>query len=91
MDFEQSIKQNSSGKKKNFNFFLSPSFFKTVLDKKDNKNYSQPDDIYYCPACNNHTDISKLKIPYAFKLFLHEMMAMCIAPRIRCTKTIYNS
>ena len=65
--------------------------FAQRFDRKENKAFAQDDDIYYCPACNNHNDISKLRIPYAFKLFLHEMMAMCIAPRIRCKKTIYNS
>jgi DNA-directed RNA polymerase II subunit RPB2 len=65
--------------------------FAERFDRKENKSEPSDDDIYYCPACNNHTEISKLRIPYAFKLFLHEMMAMCIAPRIRCNKTIYNS
>ena len=65
--------------------------FAQRFGRKENKTTSEPDDIYYCKACDNHTGISKIKIPYAFKLFLHEMMAMCIAPRIRCIKTIYNS
>ena len=65
--------------------------FAQRFDKKENKSYASDNDIYYCPACKNHNDISKIKIPYAFKLFLHELMAMCIAPRIRCVKTIYNS
>jgi DNA-directed RNA polymerase II subunit RPB2 len=65
--------------------------FATRFDRKENQVFSQDDDIYYCKACNNHNNISKLRIPYAFKLFLHEMTAMCIAPRIRCKKTIYNS
>jgi DNA-directed RNA polymerase beta subunit len=65
--------------------------FAQRFDRKENKSYAQDDDIYYCPSCNNHNDIYKLRIPYAFKLFLHEMTAMCIAPRIRCHKDIYNS
>jgi DNA-directed RNA polymerase II subunit RPB2 len=40
-------------------------------------------DIYYCPSCNNSSKISKIMIPYAFKLLLQELMAMSIAPRIR--------
>jgi len=65
--------------------------FARRVDKDDNKNYATDEDTYYCPPCGNYTDISKLKIPYAFKIFLQEMMAMCIAPRIRCIKNIYNS
>lgn len=65
--------------------------FAQRFERKENKAYASDDDIYYCPACKNHTDISKVRIPYAFKLFCHEMMAMCIAPRIRCIKSIYNS
>lgn len=48
------------------------------------------DDIYYCRACNNYNKISKIAIPYAFKLFIQEMMSMCIAPRIRTRKSIQN-
>lgn len=65
--------------------------FAQRFERKDNKAYSTDDDIYCCKACNNYTEVSKVKIPYAFKLFLHELMAMCIAPRIRCYKDIYNS
>jgi DNA-directed RNA polymerase beta subunit len=52
--------------------------------KKDDKAYATDSDIYYCKACNNFNDISKIKIPYAFKLFLQEITSMCIAPRLRC-------
>lgn len=40
-------------------------------------------DVYYCQSCNNYTEISKIMIPYAFKLMCQELMAMNIAPRIR--------
>jgi len=56
------------------------------------RNYSKDKtddhDVYFCPACKNYTEISKIVIPYAFKLFLQELMSICIAPRIRTKKTI---
>jgi hypothetical protein len=55
--------------------------------RKDNKPYPTKKDIYFCPACRNYTDISKIRIPYAFKLFIQEMMAMNICPRIRVKKS----
>jgi DNA-directed RNA polymerase II subunit RPB2 len=60
--------------------------FAQRLYKKDNQSYITNKDIYYCPACMNYTKISKVMIPYAFKLLIHEMMAMNIAPRIRVKK-----
>ena len=50
---------------------------------KDNKPYHTSSDIYFCQGCNNTTKISKVSIPYAFKLLCQEMMSMGIAPRIR--------
>lgn len=65
--------------------------FAQRFDRKENKSIASDDDVYWCSSCKNNTDISKVKIPYAFKLFLHELMAMCIAPRIRCNNDIYNT
>jgi len=53
--------------------------------------YSTDKDIYYCPACNNKTNISKIVIPYAFKLLVQELMSMCIAPRIHTQNDKYTS
>jgi DNA-directed RNA polymerase II subunit RPB2 len=65
--------------------------FAQRANRRDRKSFAQYDDIYYCQACSNYTEISKIIIPYAFKLLLHELMAMCIAPRIRTKKDIYSS
>ena len=54
-----------------------------------NKKVKVAIDNYYCPACNNYTDISEIVIPYAFKLLVQELMAMNIAPRIRTKKTLF--
>jgi DNA-directed RNA polymerase II subunit RPB2 len=51
-----------------------------------NKTEPTNTDIYYCPSCNNSNKISKIMIPYAFKLLLQELMAMSVAPRIRTKK-----
>jgi DNA-directed RNA polymerase beta subunit len=51
-------------------------------DSRYNKPEPGPDDVYYCPMCNNYSDIHQIALPYAFKLMLQELLAMCIAPRI---------
>ncbi len=57
-------------------------FAQRILNK-NNQTYTTTNDLHFCPACSNYTRISKIMIPYAFKLVLQELMAMSIAPRIR--------
>ncbi|ARF09480.1 DNA-directed RNA polymerase subunit beta [Indivirus ILV1] len=58
--------------------------------RKDNKAYPTKKDIYFCQACRNYTDISKIRIPYAFKLLIQELMAMNICPRIKTKRNAYE-
>lgn len=39
--------------------------------------------VYTCDSCKNSKDISKVCVPYAFKLMIQELMAINILPRIR--------
>jgi DNA-directed RNA polymerase II subunit RPB2 len=64
--------------------------FAQRFGRPTNKHYASDNDTYHCPGCDNINDISKVRIPYAFKLFIHELMALGIAPRIRCKKDVYN-
>jgi DNA-directed RNA polymerase II subunit RPB2 len=64
--------------------------FAQRLVKKDSTLYPHKNDVYYCPACNNKTNISKIMIPYAFKLLIQELLSMCIAPRIRVKQSKFT-
>ncbi|KAI5170628.1 DNA-directed RNA polymerase II subunit RPB2 [Nematocida sp. LUAm3] len=39
--------------------------------------------LYVCHMCGTRTDISAIHMPYAFKLLIQEMMAMCISVQMR--------
>lgn len=43
---------------------------------------------YVCRSCQNTTKISKIVIPYAFKLFMQELRSINILGRIRTSKSI---
>lgn len=65
--------------------------FAQRINKSDSKVYSTDKDMYTCKSCNNSTNISKIVIPYAFKLLVQELMSMCIAPRIRVENDKFTS
>jgi DNA-directed RNA polymerase II subunit RPB2 len=77
------------------------SFLKeTLLDKSDNfkmhicKNcgmvavVNPQRRMYGCSPCNNYSDFSEVRIPYACKLFMQELQCMSIAPRLITEKVI---
>ena len=64
--------------------------FTRRLLRKDNRPYATKKDIWYCPSCRNRTNVHRIRIPYAFKLLLQELTAMCIAPRIRVKEDKFN-
>jgi DNA-directed RNA polymerase beta subunit len=47
-------------------------------------------DYYMCKACKNNIRISKVNIPYAFKLLVQELMSVNIAPRIVTERSIFS-
>lgn len=64
--------------------------FAQRLLKTDHQPFTTENDVYHCPACKNSTEIAKIRIPYAFKLLIQEMMAMNIAPRIRVKQNKFS-
>ena len=55
------------------------------------KTFITEKDVYMCKACNNTTEISKITIPYCFKLLMQELIAYSIMPRIRTPKSKYRN
>jgi DNA-directed RNA polymerase II subunit RPB2 len=43
---------------------------------------------FTCRTCKNTTNISKIVIPYAFKLFMQELRSMNILGRIKTSKNV---
>ena len=44
--------------------------------------YNDSLEIHHCKNCNNRTNFSFVKIPYACKLLFQELITMNVAPRI---------
>ncbi|ARF08980.1 DNA-directed RNA polymerase subunit beta [Catovirus CTV1] len=65
--------------------------FAQRLFRRGNQSHATSKDIYFCQSCKNYTEISKIMIPYAFKLLIQEMMAMDIVARIRVKKDAYGN
>ena len=38
--------------------------------------------IHLCKTCDNHTDFSKVEIPYAYKLMSQELQTINVVPRL---------
>lgn len=51
--------------------------FAERMKKMDNQIYISDTDKFICRNCNNQTEISKIKIPYAFKLFIQQLQSIC--------------
>ena len=39
--------------------------------------------IYHCKQCDNHSNFSEIRVPYAYKLFYQEMESMSINAKFR--------
>jgi DNA-directed RNA polymerase II subunit RPB2 len=53
-----------------------------IISKMKNTN------AYYCNACNNHSSVSTVQIPYAFKLMIQELMSINIWPKIQTENSV---
>jgi len=52
-------------------------------DGKKNRMYETADfSIHLCKTCDNHTDFSKVEIPYSYKLMSHELQTINVVPRL---------
>jgi len=52
-------------------------------DGKKNRMYDTADfSVHFCKTCDNHTDFSKVEIPYAYKLMSQELQTINVVPRL---------
>lgn len=56
--------------------------FAQRLKNNQSTNIPRHNDAYTCISCKNSFKISKIEIPYAFKLLVQELMSINLAPRI---------
>ncbi len=47
-------------------------------------------EVYHCPSCKNSTRVSKVILPYAFKLLMQELMSIQILPRLKVKEDEFN-
>jgi len=43
---------------------------------------NKEEDHYHCKNCNNYSNFSEVRLPYAMKLFIQELETMTVAPRL---------
>jgi DNA-directed RNA polymerase II subunit RPB2 len=55
--------------------------FATKMPKKE---------VWHCTSCKNSTRISKVILPYAFKLLMQELMSVNILPRLKVKEDEFN-
>jgi len=65
--------------------------FASRLKRRDNNHYSAAQDVWICNACSNSTNVTNIRIPYAFKLLLTELKAMSIYPQIKVAENKFSS
>lgn len=51
--------------------------------------YNRYKNVYQCPSCGNNTDMRKVRMAHAFKLFLQELEAIGVRPKIEI-KDVFN-
>ena len=62
-----------------FNETSLPQIDSATREKsKFNKEYPRDTDIYWCVACKEYNNITKITIPYSLKLMIQEFMALGI-------------
>ena len=44
---------------------------------------------YKCIICNTYSNITEIEVPYAFKLFLQEIISLSVFPKIRIKDKLY--
>lgn len=66
-------------------------FAQRIKNPKDTHTYIKTTDKFFCNACKNYTKISKVMIPYAFKLLIQELLSLNIAPRIRTKQSAFKN